>query len=375
MRRRGDGKCEARASSPNSADGARTTFSHIDESHRFLLAHHKELHVVNLGNISKRQYADGWSLETTTAPEPGANSVAEETLKHAQAIAEGTLKSRNFFFYHRQASEDHDLTTEEGARAALLEAYDSAAAWTNIEAKMNLWRDPQYPPEDWARFFGNMMVKSAAKAFDPLQWAALVKPDYQIPDGALITLGFDGGLYHDSTGLVATEAGSGFQQVLGVWEQPYGPAGEGWKVPEDLVNDCVAGAFQGYRVWRMYCDPAYWEGWLSTWAGRYGADRVVEWRTNRPLQMSAAIRAYITAIQTGALSHDGNGAMARHIANAYRHELKQRDDQDRPLFYIRKERADSPNKIDLGMAGILSWEARLDAVAAGMTGQWSFGAV
>ena len=275
MRRRGDGKCEARASSPNSADGARTTFSHLDETHRFLLPHHKELHIVNLGNISKRQYADGWSLETTTAPEPGAKSVAEETLKHAQAIAEGTLKSRNFFFYHRQASEDHDLTTEEGARAALLEAYDSAAAWTNIEAKMNLWGDPQYPPEDFARYFCNLMVKSAAKAFDPLQWAALVKPDYQIPDGALITLGFDGGLYHDSTGLVATEAGSGFQQVLGVWEQPYGPAGEGWKVPEDLVNDCVAGGIPGLsgfgacivirRIGRAGCPPGLGDTGRTGW--------------------------------------------------------------------------------------------------------------
>jgi phage terminase large subunit-like protein len=126
----------------------------------------------------------------------------------------------------------------------------------------------------------------------------------------------------------------------------------------------------------MYGDPAYWEGWMATWAGRYGAEKVVEWRTNRPAQMSAAIRAYQTAIQTGALSHDGHEGMARHIGNAFRRELRQRDDQDRPLYYIRKERSDSPHKIDLAMAGILSWEARNDGLAAGaQPNQWTIGAV
>ncbi len=371
----GEGKAEALASSPNAADGARTTFAHFDETHRFTLPSHKELHIVNLGNISKRIYADGWSLETTTAPEPGARSVAEETHQHAEAVRDGKLKSRNFFFYHRQASEDADLTTEEGAMAALVEAYGPAAEWANLQAKINLWSDPQYPDEDWARYFLNLMVKSAAKAFDPIEWAAVANVGHQIPDGALVTLGFDGAMNRDSTALVATD-GKGFQQVLGLWEQPYGPVGDGWQVPASEVDDAVTAAFQRYQVWRLYADPYWWEGWLNTWAGRYGERRVVEWRTNRPIIMSAAIRAYQTAISTKALTHDGNESMARHVANAYRHELKQRDvDTGVPYFYIKKERPDSPNKIDCAMAGILSWDAYLDAVAAGMTGDWTFGAV
>jgi len=34
---------------------------------------------------------------------------------------------------------------------------------------------------------------------------------------------------------------------------------------------------------------------------------------------------------------------------------------------IYKERPDSPFKIDAAMAGILSWEARCDAIAAGVS--------
>jgi hypothetical protein len=35
------------------------------------------------------------------------------------------------------------------------------------------------------------------------------------------------------------------------------------------------------------------------------------------------------------------------------------------MWLIAKDRPDSPRKIDLAMAGCLSWEARGDAVAAG----------
>jgi hypothetical protein len=43
--------------------------------------------------------------------------------------------------------------------------------------------------------------------------------------------------------------------------------------------------------------------------------------------------------------------------------LPQRDEQGKPLWLIRKERSDSPQKIDLAMAAVLSWEARTDATA------------
>ena len=131
---------------------------------------------------------------------------------------------------------------------------------------------------------------------------------------------------------------------------------------------------------RLYADPPYWQSWVAIWAGRYGSDHVVEWFTQRRTQMTQALEAYQTAIQTGSLSHDGNEVMARHIANAHRHDLPQLDEQGRPLFLIRKERSDSPNKIDLAMAGVLSWEARNDTIAAGAldtySGKpWEFGAV
>ena len=123
--------------------------------------------------------------------------------------------------------------------------------------------------------------------------------------------------------------------------------------------------FQRFDVWRLYADPPYWQSWVAKWAGEFGSDRVIEWHTIKRGPMTAALEAYQTAMRSGILSHDGEAAMARHIGNAFRHDLPQRDEEGRPMFLIQKERDDSPNKIDLAMCGVLSWEARTDAIAAG----------
>ncbi|OQA37831.1 MAG: hypothetical protein BWY56_00627 [Acidobacteria bacterium ADurb.Bin340] len=69
-----------------------------------------------LANIPKRRQADAWSLETTTAPAPGQGSVAEDTMDYARQVAEGKIEDSRLFFFHRQASDIHDLSTPEGVR-------------------------------------------------------------------------------------------------------------------------------------------------------------------------------------------------------------------------------------------------------------------
>jgi phage terminase large subunit-like protein len=108
---------------------------------------------------------------------------------------------------------------------------------------------------------------------------------------------------------------------------------------------------------------------MAQWAGKYGKEKVIEWYTNSWNKMCYAIEAYDTAIKGKTLSHDGNPAFSRHLGNAFKKELNRHDEQGKKLWVIQKERGDSPNKIDLAMAGILSWKARLDAVALNVTGK------
>jgi hypothetical protein len=81
--------------------------------------------------------------------------------------------------------------------------------------------------------------------------------------------------------------------------------------------------------------------------------------------MTYALQAFQTAMIGGSISHSGDADLSRHIGNAHKLILAQRDEQGKPLWLIQKERADSPYKIDLAMAAVLSWEARNDAIAAG----------
>jgi len=364
MRRGGDGKAISLATAPDARDGARTTFQVFDESHRLNMPRQKSAHRTMLANIPKRRKSDAWSLEITTAPAPGENSVAEDTMDYARQVAGGKIQDSRLFFFHRQASDEHDLSTPEDIRAAVIEASGPVAEWSDIDGICEQFRDPTADQTYLRRVWLNQIVRASERAFDITRWDALADTDYLPADGEMITLGFDGARWHDATALVGTEIATGFQMLLGLWEKPENI--EEWEVPADVVNEVVAEAFDRWDVWRMYCDPPYWESIVSEWAGKYGDKRVVEWWTNRPKQMAYAIKAFDTAITSGDLLHDGNPHLARHIGNAVRRILKIRDEEGKPLFTIYKERTDSPHKIDGAMAAILSWEARGDALTAGI---------
>lgn len=123
--------------------------------------------------------------------------------------------------------------------------------------------------------------------------------------------------------------------------------------------------FDCFDVWRLYADPWYWETQVkSEWPALWG-ERVVEWDTRPPKKMAYAIRSYMAAMRGGEMSHDGDSLFATHIANARKRETHMLDEEGRRLFTIQKEHPSSPNKIDLAMAGCLSWEARSDCIASG----------
>jgi hypothetical protein len=361
------GKLVALAGSPNARDGARTTFQHFDETHRMYAPRLKQAHNTMLQNMFKRIDADAWTLETTTPGELGQDSIAEDTHAYAEQIAKGKIDDPSLFYTHRFATAELDAksSTPDDVRAALLEATGPATWSGDIDALVGHWFEPKTDRHYFKRVWLCQWVKGGAKAFDPADWAAARDVDWsEIPAGRTVTLGFDGARKRDATGIVATDVETGFQQMVRCWERPSN-ADEAWEVPAADVDAEVEAAFARWQVWRMYADPPYWDEWLDAWESKYPG-RVVRWWTNRPVPMAWALRAYKQAMSTsGQLSHDGNELMAEHIANAVREQLARRTEEDEPLWIIRKERADSPNKIDLAMAGCLSWEARGDAIAAG----------
>lgn len=369
MRLDGKGKAEPLANAPSARDGARTTFESFDETHRMNLDRQRQAHSTMLGNLLKRPIADPWALETTTMYAPGERSVAEGTHDYAKKVEAGLIPNPRLFFFHRQAAAKADISTREGLTTAVVEASGPlATTWSDIQGIVAQWDDPDADPAFLDRTWLNRPVRSTAKAFDAEAWKLYARPGTIVVPKALITLGFDGSKYWDATALIATEITTGFQWPVGIWTRPEGlPDSTHWEVDEADVDVKVDGAFRDFTVWRMYADPAKWESRLASWAGRYGEKTVLKWDMSRRRQTAQDYRAYASAIVAGDVTNSGDPLFAAHIGAAHRRFLPERDDDGAPLWVAQKERPDSEHKIDAAAAGSLSWRARLEAVAAGMT--------
>lgn len=367
----GHGKAVSLASTPNARDGARTTFQVFDETHLHTAIRLRNAHRAMMANLPKRKLADAWSLEITTAYEPGSGSVAEATMDYARQIDAGKINDASLFFFHRQASDDNDFSTIEKMRAGVIEASGPMAAWRDIDAIVGHGMDPTTDRAYFRRTYGNQILKGSAQAFNIVKWKTLHKPDHTVKPGALITLGFDGALSNDSTAIVATEVSTGYQWVAGLWEKPVNEDPDNpWRVPAHEVDATMCELFETFNVWRLYADPPHWDSWIDKWQGKWGEERVIAWWTNREKPMAYALLSFVTAIAESQISFGGALAPSytQHMGNARKQDVRVRDEQGRPLWWIRKERPESPLKIDIAMAAVLSWEARNDAIASGVDG-------
>ena len=231
-------------------------------------------------------------------------------------------------------------------------------------------------PGQAERFFGNRVVAGAAKAFDLDRYKPLAAPELGIDAGSLVTLGFDGSLVQDATGLVATEVKTGHQVVVACWERPLElHEDDDWQVPITELDEAVEFAFDFWDVWRLNGDPPHYREDMARWAGRWPG-KVVEFWTNSRKRMAYALKTFKGDMRPGVMSHgplndtpearEAHAALIRHVGNAARRPTNIRDeDTGRFMWLISKDGPKSPCKIDLAMAACLSWEARLAAMRAG----------
>ncbi|WP_104164698.1 large terminase [Arthrobacter sp. SX1312] len=353
------------SNAPNSRDGALTTFQCFDEPHRLYLPNQKNAHETMTANLEKRVLEDPWSLYTSTAGQPGQNSIQEDLRKEAEDIDKGLIDDPQMFFFARWAGPEHkDLTTLDLRVAAISEATGPIGEYGpgQFESIARQWdrkgADKSYLERVWL----NRWQKSAAQAFDLDKWKTLARPDQKIPDGAFVTIGFDGARFRDATAFVVTDIETGLQ--MGgkdlLWEQD--PKVEDWEVDEDEVTAKLEELMKRFNVWKLYGDPPHWTETMGSWSAKY-PDQVEEWWTARKTPMSYAVRAFTEGIDAGIITHTGAEDYTRHIGNAGRRDLRILDDQGQPLWTLGKIELD--RKFDQAMAGVLSWKACLDARKSG----------
>jgi hypothetical protein len=350
----GGGLIEPVTSATLSRIGQRITFAVQDQTESWL----KRNGMRGVADSQLRGLAGmgGRAMETPNGWDPNEESVAQQTHRAAQKLPD--------VFSDFPPSPKGSFRNARERRKVLAAVYGDSwwVPLDRIDADCVelIDRGDMAQAERW---FGNRIVSGQGVAFDVELWKALAV-ERVVPKGELIVIGFDGARVDDSTAMIATDVETGHQWPLGIWERPEGD--DDWEVDESSVTAALEAAFDRYEVWRVYADPPYWSDTINAWAGKHGDKVIVRWWTNRVKAMCWAVRGYVEAMGNGALSHDGDPVLARHVANARRRQHQGiRDDRDRPMYDITKDRPGSPDKIDGAMAGILSWEARGDAVAAG----------
>ena len=363
----GGGRIKPVTSSSRSRLGQRVTFCVEDETHDWTVTNGGR----KLADTQRRNLAgmDGRFLETTNAWDPLDESVAQQTSEsnepgvYLDDIEPGPGSIRNKRDRHRMITKVYgdSLTSPAHARWrpwVVEERIDG-------EIETLLLRDP--PQAE--RFFLNRKLATESAAFDYEKWKKLADSTIVVPDKSLITIGVDGARFEDALAIVPTDVNQGYQFPAElIWEVPEAERNnDDYEHPFDEIDGRMVDLFESFDVWRVYIDPQYIDPLVERWQGRWGDKRVVTWPTNRPRQMGQAVRKYNTAINAGDLHHDGSSVMARHIRNARRQKLNVFDEDHRALWTVSKDRPNSPRKIDGAPGGILSWEARGDAIAAGAT--------
>lgn len=354
----GGGRIEPVTASARSRLGQRLTFTVQDETHAWTklnggraLADNQRRNLAGMG---------GRFLETTNAWDPTEESVAQQT---HESSAPGV--------YLDDVDPGPGSVRNKAERRKMFRRVYGNSWWIDfdrIDAEVVALVDQGDAPQA-ERFFLNRKRAAEGAAFEIERWNELADPTVVVADRELITVGVDGARWDDALAVVATTISGGHQWPLGIWERPR-DAGDDYEHPEEEVDGALIDAMDRFDVWRVYADPQRIEHLVDRWRGRWNRrtrhEKVIEWFTNRPKPIAYAVRHYRMAMSAGDLSHDGDSVMARHVANARKQMLTVKDEDGRPMWTMCKDRRHSPNKIDAAMAGCLSWEARGDAIAAGV---------
>ena len=374
----GGGEIIPSSASNSSKDGGKETFLVLDETHLYTTRELKRMYDTVRRNLAKRKAAEPWSLETSTMYLPGEKSVAEETHDYAKLIREGKAKTQRLLFDHREADADIDLGDEEQVRAGIREAYGPFADVMDVDRILAEFYDPRNDTQDSRRYYFNQPTSSKDAWISSPEWMAC-GDSKEVTKGEQITLGFDGSRKRtrgltDATALIGCRVSDGHLFEIRIWEQPEGPAGEGWEVPITEVDYEVRQAFEKYKVVGMFADPAKWESYIAQWEADFGKNLKVKSTVNHPIEwwmtgnrsylVVRALEQFQNAVIDKELTHTGQ-ALTRHVLNSRRR-------LGRSGMSIAKEHPESPNKIDAAVAAVLAYQARLQALSKGEATKTTF---
>lgn len=336
----------------------------------------------------------GVTIETPNAYTLGERSVAESSFEFWDDIQTGKYKNledvRSIYFDHRPAPPDTEIDDIPSLTHGLRVAYGDSSGhpdgcliheppcepgWVDIErTALDFFDTSNDPAVMRADFLNQVDAARDAYVTDPEIRACIPKEPKVVTKSEPITLGFDGSegrkdkRLADSTVLIGYSVTQQHFFKLGMWEQPDGPAGEGWRPPKLEIEQTVAKAFKDYNVVGFYADPsAGWAGEVKQWEATYhkqlkakmSVPEPIRWKQKDVGRTCETFDYLYSQIRQGEVTFDGDPTVIAHFLNARR--------DPRRAGYVLKKADDNQDygKIDATYGAAFALAAGLDAVGKG----------
>lgn len=323
-------------------DGSRPTCFICDELHEWS-GRKERVHLV-IGNSLNKQ-ANGLEINITTAGFD-RDSLLGRLCDYGEKVAAGEIEDPTFLYEWHAASDALDLDDPDQLIEAIKQANPAAGVFWPIENLIRRYHDPTVPAFEFRRYHLNQWTSSDDSWLAAGTWGALADGTAKLTAGQEVVLGLDGSYNSDTTALVAvTVAPRPLVAVLGCWQRP-DQAGEDWHVDVLAVEQAVRDACTTLKVREIACDPYRWQRSMAVLEAE--GLPVVEFAQNASRMSPATVR-FIEAVANGALVHDGDTRLARHIANGV---LK----NDNRGVRLTKVSPKSDRKIDLAVAAVMAFD-------------------
>lgn len=262
--------------------------------------------------------------------------------EHGKRVSAGEIDDPQFGFWWWEAGQNADPTDPASWTIAnpnlaegLLDLGDFEAAIASA-GSAGFAGFQRYRLNQWVRLAGEDFVS-------PHHWSEALR-EQGVRKGATVTAGFDGSVSGDATGIVIQDVETGTFKVHAVWEPD--PQNPEWTVDRADVNAAVKRLFEDYDVRMFWCDPSFYEPDVLEWSKEYRhkVERIPP--TNHRIAPMA--QQFLADLVAGAIGHDGDPRLQRHVLNAVATESGS----------FRKEKRGSPRKVDLLACAIFANGAR-----------------
>lgn len=296
-------------------DGLNLSCVALDELHEFDASGEQLFNVLTNGTAARQQPLV--FMITTAGYDP--ESLCGRFHDHAVRVIAGETTDPAFFArIFTCANPDVDISDDAALEVALREANPSYGITTSLPFYLDARRKG---PANFLRYFLDIWTPAEGQWLPAGAWAACADLGSALSPGLPVWAGVDAATKDDSAAVVAVQWSGGETPHLVVrsriWERPLDPATgrplDDWRVPGGEIAEHLRALHTAHPGSRFAYDPAY-VTWLAADLTAEGLTMIEYPQTNG--RMCPPTAALYTLVTDRRLAHDGDPALARHIAGA-----------------------------------------------------------